>query len=101
MDQVYKQLEYIAAELNRVETQMIDPREFGRLEGAVASLKTELDDVKAKQATMDGKLDQVLAALGEAKGGWKMLVMLGGAGAALGGAITWFFTHTIHITPKG
>lgn len=79
---------------------MIDPREFGRLEGAVGALKTELDSVKAKQTQMDVKLDMVLERLSEAKGGWRALMLLGGAGATLGGAITWFLTHNVTVGPK-
>ena len=79
---------------------MIDPREFGRLEGAVAALKTELDSVKDRQVAIDGKLDQVLDKLSEAKGGWRLLMALGGAAATLGGIITWFATHTITVGPK-
>jgi hypothetical protein len=97
---VYRQLEYLAQVITKVEEDMIDPREFGRLEGAVAALKTELDDVKHKQSTMDEKLDLVLDKLSEAKGGWKLLMGLGGAAATLGGAVTWFATHTINVGPK-
>jgi hypothetical protein len=100
-DHVYKQLDYMAAVVSRPEESMIDPREFGRLEGAVAALKTELDDVKTKQATIDAKLDQVLDKLSEAKGGWKLLMAMGGAAATLGGLITWFATHTVTVGPKG
>lgn len=97
---VYQQLDYLAHQVTKVEETMIDPREFGRLEGAVTALKTELDSVKAKQTQMDVKLDMVLERLSEAKGGWRALMLLGGAGATLGGAITWLVTHTIHIGPK-
>lgn len=98
---VYRQLDYLAEQLTKVETVMIDPVAFGELKGAVASLKTELDGVKERQAQMDSKLDQVLARLSEAKGGWRALMLLGGAGATLGGFVTWFFTHNITIGPKG
>jgi hypothetical protein len=98
---VYKQLDYLAHALTKVEEEMIDPREFGRLEGAVAALKTELDSVKDRQVTIDGKLDQVLDKLSEAKGGWRLLMALGGAAATLGGIITWFATHTVTVGPKG
>lgn len=79
---------------------MIDPREFGRLEGAVAALKTELDSVKAKQQQMDVKLDQVLEKLNAAQGGWRALMLLGSAAAALGGLVTWFISHSVSIGPK-
>jgi hypothetical protein len=99
-DPIHKQLDYMAAAVSRLEESMIDPREFGRLEGAVAALKTELDSVKDRQVAIDGKLDQVLDKLSEAKGGWRLLMALGGAAATLGGIITWFATHTITVGPK-
>jgi hypothetical protein len=99
-DPIHKQLDYMANVVSRLEESMIDPREFGRLEGAVAALKTELDDVKARQAAMDDKIDLVLAKMGEARGGWKLLMALGGAAATLGGIITWFATHTVTVGPK-
>lgn len=95
-----QQMDYIARQLTNLEEQMIDPREFGRLEGAVSALKTELDGVKAEQAEMNRKLDEVLEKLSEAKGGWRALMLLGGAGATLGAGITWLLTHTITVGPK-
>lgn len=35
--------DFVCKQLARLEESMIDPREFGRLEGAVAALKAELD----------------------------------------------------------
>jgi hypothetical protein len=97
---VYRQLDYLAEALTKVEAEMIDPVAFGELKGAVAALKSELDDVKTRQGTMDAKLDLVLDKLSEAKGGWKLLMALGGAAATLGGVITWFATHTVTVGPK-
>lgn len=93
------QLGRIAAQLSFVEATMIDPREFGRLEGAVTALSNELTAVKTRQEAIDSKLDQVLARLSEASGGWKLLMALGGAGATLGGVITWLTTHIVNA-PK-
>lgn len=99
-DPVLKQIDYLANEIAKLEVDMIDPREFGRLEGAVTALKTELDQVRTKQTQMDAKLDLVLDALSEAKGGWRIMMLLGGAGATLGGLLTWFATHTFTVGPK-
>lgn len=98
---VYKQLDYLAQAITQVEAEMIDPVAFGELKGAVAALKSELDDVKTRQGAMDAKIDLVLDKLSEAKGGWKLLMALGGAAATLGGVITWFATHTVTVGPKG
>ncbi len=100
MDAVYKQLDYLAGQLTQMEAEMIDPREFGRLEGAVTALKADVDQLKGDVKDLSGKMDEVLDKLSEAKGGWKLLMAMGGAAATLGGLITWFATHTIHFGPK-
>jgi hypothetical protein len=71
----------------------IDPRDFGHLEAQVVSL-TEL--VKAQtvaMAVMAIRLDALNATLTEARGGWRMLMLLGGAAAALGSLIPWVISH--------
>lgn len=95
-DPINKQLDYLAIQLSQVEEMMIDPREFGRLEGAVTAMRSELDSVKERQVLIDSKIDQVLAQLSEARGGWRLLMALGGAGATLGSLITWFITNAAH-----
>lgn len=64
----------------------IDPQQFGLLQGQVEGLTrmvTELaTDMKA-----------VREQLAEAKGGWRLLLLLGGAAASAGGLIGWALTH--------
>jgi hypothetical protein len=70
-----------------------DPIEFGRLQAQVEILiasdakKTELLETLAADMTA------VRIQLAEAKGGWKLLVALGGASSAVGGVVTWVATH--------
>ena len=97
---VYRQLDYLAQQMTTMEADMIDPREFGKLEGAVDNLKRDVDSLKADVKELGQKMDQVLERLSEAKGGWRALMMLGGAGATLGSFVTWFFTHNISVGPK-
>jgi hypothetical protein len=66
----------------------------------IAVLKSELAAIKVKQADIETKLDQVLDKLSEARGGWRLLMALGGAAAVLGGAITWLLTHTVTVGPR-
>lgn len=78
----------------------ISPREFGRLESEVAAL-TEL--VEAQTIAMQGmkaQLDSMNQTLTEARGGWRMLMVVGGGMASLGAALGYLFTHTISVTPK-
>lgn len=97
---VYRQMDYLAGQVTKLEQVVIDPVAFGELKGAFSAMKTEVDGIKERQTVMDAKLDQVLEKLSEAKGGWRALMLLGGAGATLGGAVTWFLTHNITIGPK-
>lgn len=59
----------------------------------VAHLKVSFVDMKTTNAELDRKLDQVLAQLAEARGGWRTLMLIGGAAGTLGSAATWFFSH--------
>lgn len=71
----------------------IDPQEFGRMQAQVELLlrsdseKTEL--LKALASDVAAMREQ----MAEARGGWKLMMMLGGASAAFGGAISWVLTH--------
>ena len=55
--------------------------QIGRMEDAIVTLTT----------TVNGMRDQ----LTEAKGGWRVLMILGGASATFGGVIAWAFQHLI------
>ena len=83
-----------------MEPHMIDPIEYGELKGKVAGALDAIVEIRNRQKTTDEKLDMVLDKLSEAKGGWRALMLLGGAGATLGGVLTWLATHTFTIGPK-
>ena len=85
-DPVYAQIDYLADQVTKLEAQMIDPIEYG-------GLKNEVAAIKLKQSQMDNKLDLVLEKLSEAKGGWRTLMLLGGAGATAGAVVPWLFEH--------
>jgi dienelactone hydrolase len=67
------------------------------LEAEVAHLTAGMVDLKASQAAMGAKLDAVLAQLSEAKGGWKTLMLVGGAASSMGAGLAWLLNHL----PKG
>ena len=90
---VYHQLDRLAARLDRTNSIMIDPVEFGEIKGAVDALKLQVAEVKQRQTNIDQKLDLVLDKLSEAKGGWKLMMPLGGGAATFGSLITWALTH--------
>ena len=71
----------------------INPQEFGRLQAQVETLIAS-DAAKTDLLTkLADDMQAVRLQLAEASGGWKLLVMLGGASASVGGVITWVLTH--------
>lgn len=74
----------------------ISERDFGRLEAEVKTLKDQNIEFKASHQRMNDKLDLLVSAVTEAKGGWKMLMMVGSASAVLGA-----LTSKIYLAIKG
>jgi hypothetical protein len=73
-------------------TQMsaIDPQEFGEVR---ADVRTLMQNDREKTDSLRALVEAVQAIqvqLAEAKGGWKLLVGLGGAAASLSAVATWF-----------
>lgn len=67
---------------------------------ALAQLQVEVTYLKAAVARLDTintaqseKLDKVLAQLAEARGGWRTLMLIGGAAGSIGSGLTWLFAH--------
>ncbi|MEG0082237.1 MAG: hypothetical protein RR775_10135 [Massilia sp.] len=59
----------------------------------VAHLKVAFARLDAINTAQSQKLDQVLAQLAEARGGWRTLMLIGGAAGTLGSAATWLISH--------
>lgn len=90
MDAILDEINRLAATLETLDHTMIDPIEYGELRGQVASLQLQVSEFKNKQAQMDLKLDMVLDRLAEARGGWKVMMLFGGAAGSLG---AWVANH--------
>ena len=78
----------------------IDARAFGQLEGevkALAGMLAQQNDTLAQQnaalSLLTTKLDAVSTTLSEARGGWRTLLWLSGASAAVAGLVTWALQH--------
>jgi hypothetical protein len=68
----------------------IDPQQFGRLQSQVETL-IESDARKTTLLeTMSQSVKAIELQLAEAKGGWRLMVGLGGIAASLGGVVTYF-----------
>jgi hypothetical protein len=67
----------------------IDPQQFGQLQAQVQQLLASDSQKTALLQTLASDMTAVRLQLAEAKGGWRLLVALGGMSATLGSAATW------------
>jgi prefoldin subunit 5 len=67
--------------------------DIARLEVQVAHLSASTARLEESNQQLTEKLDQVLLTLSEARGGWKTLMVIGGAASAVGGLVTWLVQH--------
>ena len=72
-------------------------RELATHAADIAHLQDDMDKLVASMVVMQKTLSDIDKTLSEAKGGWKMLMLLGGAGGVLGAAVT----QIIHALPWG
>ncbi|HEX7891478.1 MAG TPA: hypothetical protein VF522_19155 [Ramlibacter sp.] len=77
----------------------IDPQEFGRLQAHVEQLLESNRLLTETVATMSTAIQSMQLQMAEAKGGWKVLMLLGGASASLGSAATWALSHFVGKGP--
>lgn len=72
--------------------------QIARLEEKFAAMRSDMVKMEGQLLDMTNKLDQVLAALSEAKGGWKLMMAIGGAAGALAAGVAWMISH-VKVTP--
>lgn len=58
-----------------------------------AHMKATLEDVKYSNARQSEQIDKVLQTMSEAKGGWRVLMIVGGAAGTLSGGLVWLMSH--------
>jgi prefoldin subunit 5 len=73
-------------------------RVIGRLEAQVTSLGNALAHLTNKIDTLDAKIDAVEKTLSEARGGWRILMLIAGAAGSVGAALSYLASY-IHL-PK-
>lgn len=66
----------------------IDPQEFGRLQAQVEALLRADGEKTDLLRTLSENVSAMRVQMAEAKGGWKMLMLLGGGSAGLGSIAT-------------
>lgn len=60
---------------------------------AIAVIQTEVAYLKTEMASMAADLKAIRAQLDQARGGWRVLLLVGGASGALAEAIHWAVSH--------
>jgi hypothetical protein len=72
---------------------VIDPQEFGRLQAQVETL-IQSDAAKTDLLVkLANDMQAVRLQLAEARGGWRLLLAMGGAAGTVGAMATWAATH--------
>lgn len=71
--------------------------DIARLEVTVGHLTQSMADLQESNQQLTAKLDQVLLTLSEARGGWRTLMVVGGAASTVGALVAWLVEHW----PKG
>ena len=72
---------------------MSTERELATHEAEIKHLQSDMDKLVRDMDEIKLTLVEVQKTLSEAKGGWKVLMLLGGAGGLLGSAITQILHH--------
>lgn len=72
---------------------------IAQLQMTVKYLTDGMGRMEERQEQMDAKVDQLLLHISEARGGWRTLMLVGGAATSLGSGITWFLTTLSKVSP--
>jgi hypothetical protein len=79
--------------------------ELGKTQVDIAVLQTQhqhLIDTIARlssdMALLATQVSEMRAMMNEAKGGWRVMMMIGGAAAGVGGAVVWLLQH-VRLSP--
>jgi hypothetical protein len=59
----------------------------------IKELRDDIAELKAGFAQALTALQAIQTTLAEARGGWRTLMLVGGAGTALGGVVAWALEH--------
>lgn len=74
-------------------------RELGRQGAQIEELQRDVKHLSEEMARMNAKLSEMHDILAQARGGWKTLVLVGGAIAALGGILYRLVGLVLHGRP--
>ena len=92
MSQDYMQTPVAVAAIGKAQV------DIARLEIQVEHLMASVNELKKSNAGLEYQLQEITKLLSEARGGWHVMMWLGGACATLGGVITWAIQH-LRVAP--
>lgn len=78
-----RQIDYLAEQIIKMEADMIDPREFGRLEADVKALQQQVSDLSSDVKALLELANQSRGAI------WAGMAI----SSAIGGAVSWIVSH--------
>jgi len=67
--------------------------EIALLKQAMSHRDKQIEELTESLKTLTGKVDNIAQTLSEAKGGWRILMMVGGAAGLMGGAVHWILNN--------
>ena len=68
-------------------------REIATHGAEIKHIQDDLDAIAAEMKEVRIALAEINKTLSEAKGGWKILMLIGGAGGTVGAFLTWLVGH--------
>lgn len=77
------------------DAELANARELATHAADIRHLKQDMDRLVEDMDAVRKALADIQTTLAEAKGGWKILMMLGGAGGVLGAALTQFVHNAV------
>ena len=78
-----RQIDYLAEQIIKMEADMIDPREFGRLEAEVKTLQAQVTELSSDMKALLELANQSRGAI------WAGMAI----SSAIGGAVSWVVSH--------
>lgn len=55
--------------------------------------REQREEMRRSQEALSKKLDDVLTVMSEARGGWRTLMLMGGAAGSIGAGLAWIINH--------